>query len=94
MEKIVAFVKKIMSYDDKNNNNNKSSKNIIKKARSEPNLDELKQKKNGSEQLKEIEETWGWFVDPEELIRNQYYKRRNSVFTYDSRCDIPSKKKG
>ena len=93
MEKIVAFVKKIMSYDDKNITENKCPNNIITKAKSETNLDELKQKKNGSEQLKEIEETWGWFADPEELVRNQYYRRRNSVFTYDSMYDIPSKKK-
>ena len=85
---------KIMSYNDKNITENKSSKNKIKRVKSENNLDELKKKRNDSGQLKEIEETWGWFVDPEELIRNQYYTRRNSVFTYDSRCDIPSKKKG
>jgi len=94
MEKIFTFVKKIMSYDDKNVIEKKSSKNKITKAKSETNLDELKQKKNGSEQLKEIEETWGWFADPEELVRNQYYTRRDSAFTYDSRCDIQSKTKG
>ena len=102
MEKIFTFVKrtyeiskeKIMSYDDKNVTENKCSKNKITRAKSEPNLDELKQKKNDSEQLKEIDETWGWFYDPEQLMRNQYYKRRNSVFTYDSRCDIQSKTKG
>ena len=46
------------------------------------------------EELNETEQTWGWFADPEELVRNQYYTRRNSVFTYDSRCDIPPTKKG
>ena len=73
-----------MSYDDKNVTEKKSSNNIIIKAKSESNLDDLKVGKKDSEQLKETEQTWGWFADPEELVRNQYYTRRNSVFTYDS----------
>ena len=50
MEKILTFVKKtyesskqkIMSYDDKNVTEKKSSNNIIIKAKSESNLDDLK----------------------------------------------------
>ena len=102
MEKILTFVKqiyesskqKIMSYDDKNVTEKKSSNNIIIKAKSESNLDDLKAGKNDLEQLKNKEQIWGWFVDPEELMKIKYYTRRNSAFTYDSRCDIQSKMKG
>lgn len=84
MEKILTIVKetyenskqKIMSYDDKNVTEKDSSNNIITKAKSETNLDELKQKKNNSQDLKETEQTWGWFADPEELVKNTYYTRR------------------
>ena len=101
MEKILTFVKqtyesskqKIMSYDDKNVTEKKYSNNIIIKAKSESNLDELKQQKNNSQHLTEREQAWGWFVDPEELMEIKYYTRRNLVFTYDSMYDIPSKKK-
>ena len=85
MEKILTFVKKtyeiskqkIMSYEYKNVTEKYFDKNIITKAKSETNLDELKQQKNNSQHLTEREQPWGWFADPEELVRKQYYTRRH-----------------
>ena len=85
MEKILTFVKqtyeiskqKIMSYDDKNVSKKDSYENIITKAKSESNLDKLKQIKNNSQDLTEGDQTWGWFADPEEVVRKQYYTRRH-----------------